>query len=245
MTKYNYNTLSNCSDEETGLIDNNNNNNDNDLRVLMIRVYSLLSLQLVITFCVTLLMYINKTYIVSHLDDYLIFSVVINVLLLITMCNTKGYVKLGLSLLFAMSAGILIGIIAVLYDVIILMHTIFITLVTIIFCTLFVYITKVNLHSWKNVLLVYLVVVLIANSTFIFFPVDDAFHVLLSISGILMFVGFMLYDTSELFNNYSNDNDYVDIATRLYINIMGLFIFVAQFVLQASVNIIDKIKNRT
>ena len=52
-------------------------------------------------------------------------------------------------------------------------------------------------------------------------------HFLYSACGALLFVGFILYDTSNILRNLSYD-DYIIGAIQLYLDILNLFLYILQ-----------------
>jgi FtsH-binding integral membrane protein len=173
-----------------------------------------LSVQLMLTFFVVLPMYIHKKYIMHHSLGFLIPSVVLMFGLLIAMFFSTGYLKLLMSFLFSLATGLMIGTALVNYNVDVLMQTTLITLGTTLFCTIFVYISKIDLHSWKGILSTYLRVTVLSGLVFILIPVTNLLHIIYCTMGIILFIGYILY--------------YIEIATGLYLDIINLFLYILE-----------------
>ena len=62
----------------------------------------------------------------------------------------------------------------------------------------------------------------------ILFPTTPFLSIALSIFGIMLFVGYILYDTSEIIRTISPDDAFVG-AIQLYLDVVNLFVFILQF----------------
>lgn len=193
---------------------------------LISKVYMLISVQLLVTFLVVLPMYLHKHYVESHTMEFFFPSLIGVFVLLLLMFFTKGIVKLFTSLMFSGMMGMMIGSSIVRYDVDVLFQSMIITLSTTVFCSVYVHVTGVNLHHWKNILSCGLWVMLLASFIFILFPISNLVHIIWSICGIALFVGYLLYDTSELRVKYTyEDGEYITIATNIYLDIINMFLY--------------------
>jgi FtsH-binding integral membrane protein len=196
---------------------------------LIAKTYSLLSFQLLVTFLVVLPMYFHKKYVENHTLEFFWPSVIFMFVLLFAMFVTHKFIKLFVSLLFAGATGLMIGSALVRYDADILMQTVAITLGTTFFCSALVHYTNINLHHWKGILYCMLWIMILASFVFIFFPPNNLIHIVYSICGIILFIAYILYDTSELRHTFVYDNDqYIIMATGIYLDIINLFLYVLQ-----------------
>jgi FtsH-binding integral membrane protein len=194
---------------------------------LISKVYALLSSQLLITTLVVVPMYIHKQYILSHQPQFFWPSVVFLFLMLGAMFITRGFVKLVTSLLFAGINGLMLGSAIVEYNYDILLHATVITLSTTIFCSVLVHVTNVNLHHWGGILFTLLWIMVLTSFMLIFFPISGIANTLYCVFGIILFVAYLLYDTSELRHVYVYDDDqYVIMATGIYLDIINLFLYI-------------------
>lgn len=195
---------------------------------LMAKVYSVLSVQLVLTFLVVLPMYIHKKYIINNFLDFYIPSFFLTIGLLVLMFFTEGIKKLFVSFVFAISMGLMIGTAIVNYNVDVLVQATLITLGTTLFCTMFVYITQIDLHSWKGILSTYLWLMILMSFVFIFIPINNVVHTIYCALGIVCFVGYILYDTSDFIVSKKHRKDYIEISTGIYLDIINLFLYILQ-----------------
>lgn len=197
---------------------------------LMAKVYGLLSLQLLLTFAVVLPMYLHKHYVEKHTPEFFWPSTVLMLVLLFVMFATHGIAKLVTSLVFLSMTGMMIGSAIVRYDVDVLLQATIITLGTTISCSIFVYFTKVNLHCWCGFLFTFLLIMTLTSLIFIFLPVSNFVHIVYCVFGIILFVGYLLYDTSELrLKEFKYEKDeYIMIATNIYLDIINLFLYILQ-----------------
>jgi protein lifeguard len=199
--------------------------------VLITKVYALVSLQLFCTFIAVLPMYLHKHYVETHTMEFFWPSVILSFVFLGLMFVAKGVPKLFLSLAYSCCNGVMIGSAIVRYNIDVLMQAVIITLFTTISCALFTYFTRINLHTFGGILYTCLMCTIIASCVFIFLPVSSLIHMIYCIFGIILFVLYILYDTSELRNgSYSHDEDsYIIIAVNLYLDIINLFLYILEF----------------
>jgi FtsH-binding integral membrane protein len=150
--------------------------------------------------------------------------------MLFAMFFTQKAVKLIMSLLFAVANGFMLGSAIIQYDANILLHATFITLSTTFFISAVVHYFNMNLHHWKGILVVGLWTMLLISFVFLFFPIGGALNTARCIAGIILFIGWLMYDTSMLrHTKYVYDEDqYITMATGIYLDIINLFLYILQ-----------------
>lgn len=197
---------------------------------LISKTYGLLSLQTLITTLVIIPMYLHKKYVLSHQLDYFVPSIVIFFVMLFAMFVTKGTTKLVMSLLFSVANGFMLGSAIITYDANVLLHATFITLSTTFFISAVVHYFNMNLHHWKGMLVTGLWTMLLILLVFLFFPIGGLLDTLKCIAGIVLFIGWLMYDTSMLrHTEYIYDEDqYIIMATGIYLDIINLFLYILQ-----------------
>lgn len=198
---------------------------EHDNAPLVTKVYSLLSVQLFITFIIGLVMYLHPHYVTEHILAFFWCSVVFSFVTLFAMFCLKGIPKLVTSLIFASMIGIMIGCVDIQYTINSLVQAMVVTFGITTFCSAFVMFTRANLYSWGPMLSLGLWMILLMSLIFVFFPAPTTLATGLTIFGIILFTAYILYDTSMLIHNSSNDTDaYIDIAVNLYLDIINLFL---------------------
>lgn len=195
---------------------------------LISKTYGLLSLQSLITTLVIIPMYLHKKYVLSHQLNYFIPSVIMVFVMLFAMFFTKGSTKLVMSLLFSVANGFMLGSAIIKYDANVLLHATFITLSTTFFISAVVHFFNMNLHHWKGVLITGLWTMILISFVFLFFPIGGLIETLQCIVGIVLFIGWLMYDTSMLrHTQYIYDQDqYIVMATGIYLDIINLFLYI-------------------
>ncbi len=88
--------------------------------------------------------------------------------------------------------------------------------------TMYVFTTKKDFNFMGGFLFVGLIAIILAGVVNIFFA-SSAVHFAISACGVLLFSGFILYDTSNIVLRYPS-NEYVAGALSLYLDFLNLFI---------------------
>jgi hypothetical protein len=195
----------------------------------MAKVYALISSMLLTTFIPILIMYLHKDTIKENQYAFFIPTAILSFVFLFAIFITNGLVKLGMAHIFSGVIGVMMGSSLVYYDATVLLQATLITLNTTIFASLLVFIFKMDLHQWQGILSIGLWICILTSFIFIFFPPSSTVNIIAGIFGIIVFVGYILYDTSELRMTYTfSDDEYILIATNIYLDIINLFLYVLQ-----------------
>lgn len=202
---------------------------------LIVKIFGVLAVQFFITAIVSFGIYTNQKFVIVDKNYWTLIllsflcSATIIIIYRHNINNTKQ-LKLFLAFLLAIPLGLLVGIIVVCYGMSVILHSIITTFLTTMCCVLFVYITKIDLHSWKGKLNTCLSIFLSVIIASLFLPTDNSVHLICSIFGTILFVAFLLYDTSDAILNEKNNMDYIDISMSIYLDIINLFINVTDIV---------------
>jgi FtsH-binding integral membrane protein len=226
MKNYTYTSLETATTEQSSSL--TNFNTDPVHASLISKTYGLLSLQTLITTLVVIPMYINKPYVLSHKANFFFYSTILCFLMLFAMFFTNGKLKLLMSLLFSCANGLMIGSAIIQYNANILFHATVITLSTTFFISAIVHYFNMNLHHWKGLLIVGLWTIILTSFVFLFFPVGGLALTFQCVAGIILFIGWLMYDTSMLrHTSYVYDEDqYIIMATGIYLDIINLFLYI-------------------
>lgn len=85
------------------------------------------------------------------------------------------------------------------------------------------YNTKTNLSSWWKFLLIGLIGVLVFSLISIFVGFSDFVMVIASAFGVLLFVGYTIYDMNQIRHQSISDEDVPLVALNLYLDFVNLF----------------------
>lgn len=85
------------------------------------------------------------------------------------------------------------------------------------------YNTKTNLSSWWKFLLIGLIGVLVFSLISIFVGFSDFVMVIASAFGVLLFVGYTIYDMNQIRHHSISDEDVPLVALNLYLDFVNLF----------------------
>ncbi|WP_102690998.1 Bax inhibitor-1/YccA family protein [Rummeliibacillus pycnus] len=85
------------------------------------------------------------------------------------------------------------------------------------------YNTKRNLGNWGKFLFIVLIGVFIFSIITIFVGFSNLVMVVISAIGVLLFVGYTLYDMNQIAHNYISDDEVPLVALNLYLDFINLF----------------------
>jgi len=146
----------------------------------------------------------------------------------ITVRRKPGINLLALAL-FTFLSGLTLSPIIAYYtaigNVAIIKEALILTVVTFSGLTGYVFITKKDfsyLHGFLSMSLFGLIAVAIIS---IFFTMSPVVNLIYSYFGVLVFSGYILYDTSRILHQWQSD-DYVGFALQLYLDFINLFLYI-------------------
>jgi len=195
------------------------------------KVYSILSLQLLITVCLVLLVISIKelrNYFIQN--TWLMYLLVAGtfIIMLVLACFGRNYpINLILLLIFTIMKSLLIGYISSIYDT----HTILIALgitVSIVICiTIFAFQTKIDFTGFGIYLFLLTLLFLVVSIFAIIFR-NKIMQVVYAGLGAGLFSFYLIFDTQLMIGGNHVDNispeDYVLAALNLYVDIINLFL---------------------
>ena len=95
--------------------------------------------------------------------------------------------------------------------------------------SVYVFTTKKD-FSWMGGMLFIGIFILLGAMIIGFFVGGLTYHLAISVGGVLLFAGFILYDTSMIMKYYATD-EHVMAALGLYIDVLNLFVFLLRILL--------------
>lgn len=101
------------------------------------------------------------------------------------------------------------------------------------------YNTKRNLGNWGKFLFIVLIGVIVFSIITIFVGFSDIVMVFASAVGVLLFVGYTLYDMNQIARSYISDEEVPLVALNLYLDFINLFTELLKLIYHLK-NIIDR-----
>lgn len=191
------------------------------------KIYSLLSVQLLITWGVSLFFSLHDSTRENVLSNKTLFYLSIAgtfLFLFLSFCYGRQHPHgLWILLGFTLCESYSIGVVSVLYDTNSILLAWGITLSIFIGLTIYVHTSKADFEFLGMGLLAGLYILIFGGIYQIFFSTSPFFNTAMACLGALVAVGYILYDTSEIVHRLSPD-DYVFACISLYLDILMLFL---------------------
>lgn len=149
------------------------------------------------------------------------------ILTLIANCAKKTYLALIPFLGFTVSIGLMLAPAILRYQANLLMHALVITAIATVACSVFVFYSQKNLHDWWPILFYLTCLIIIAIPVFFVFPPSKPIEILWTVIGIILFVGWLLVDTSDLIHTY-NEDDWMIASMNITLDVLNLFVRILQ-----------------
>jgi FtsH-binding integral membrane protein len=158
----------------------------------------------------------------------LVSMTVIGIIAMLAMFAMTSYGRVALIpfTIFTICMAILVAIGCLTYSVEIIIQSAAITAVATAVCIGYIWVTKRDLHSLHGILSCGLMILIIWGIVISIFQPSDKIQILYSIMGIIIFVGYILIDTSDLVAGRYNEDEYLIAAMGLYLDIINLFLYV-------------------
>ena len=200
-------------------------------QIFIMKTYVCLAIQLFITFGITLAFFKSPTLqsatpdqLITLLWTFFCVSIVSMILTIIGVELLKNNLCAVIPFIvftFAMSVVFAVG--AIQYSISTVIQSI--ACVSLIFfsCTAFIFITKKDLHSWGGILYCSLLTLVVTSIVFIFFPPSNLIYIVYNAIGIVIFIGYVLFDTSEIIHTYE-ENEYFIASMNVYLDILNLLL---------------------
>lgn len=121
-------------------------------------------------------------------------------------------------------SGLTLGPVMLMYDVAVVQEAMVLTAVIFASLTMYVIISKKDFSFLSGFLITGLVVVIIGSLLNVFLFQSPMGEFVISAAGVILFSGFILYDTSNILRNYAVE-DYTAATLSLYLDVLNLFLF--------------------
>jgi FtsH-binding integral membrane protein len=213
---------------------NNNMNcctNYSSRQIFIMKTYVCLAIQLFITFGITLAFFKSPTLQSATTDQLTTLLWVFFCIAIVAMCLTLfgvAYLQSNLCatipfILFTFAMSVVFAVGAIQYSISTAIQSI--ACVSLIFfsCTAFIFITKKDLHSWGGILYCSLLTLIVTSIVFIFFPPSNLVYIVYNAVGIVIFIGYVLFDTSEIIHTYE-ENEYFIASMNIYLDLLNLLL---------------------
>jgi FtsH-binding integral membrane protein len=200
-------------------------------QLFIIKTYLCLAVQLFVTFAITLAFFKSPTLqsaTSNQLYTLLLVCICIGLVSLFVTYFGVEYMNSNLCAsipfsLFTISMSIIFAIGAIDYSMSTVIQSVASVSIVFFGCTAFILITKKDLHSWSGFLFCGLFGLVITSFVFIFFPPSNLVDIVYNIIGIIIFIGYVLFDTSELIHSYL-ENQYFLASMNIYLDILNLLL---------------------
>lgn len=125
---------------------------------------------------------------------------------------------------FTSVSGLTLGPVMLVYNAAVIQEALVLTLVIFGSLTIYVVVSKRDFSFLGGFLFVGLIVVIAGSLLNVFFFQSAAGEFVIAAGGVLLFSGFILYDTSNIIRNYDVE-DYTSATLALYLDVLNLFLF--------------------
>ncbi|XP_030766228.1 protein lifeguard 1-like isoform X2 [Sitophilus oryzae] len=238
--------------EDTGDVKGSDFTDQNNRRGFIRKVYSILMVQLLITFgfvtvfCfhVPTVMFLYSTFILFNMPGLFIIALVVMLVIMISLACWGEFIRKApanyvMLFIFTMAGGVLVGVLARMYAPYAVWMAVGITAVVCLALTLFTLQTKCDFTTKKGILLVAVIILLVSASVASLLHsliTRKTYNTLLSVLtvnlvyaslGALVFSVYLIYDTQLMMggkHKYSiSPEEYVFAALNLYLDIIYIF----------------------
>ena len=201
------------------------------------KVYGLVGVQLLLTFAWMLLASTQpdiQTYVLHALGAQLGCSIFGFVLLCPLIAYKDRYPhNLVFLLLFTLCEAYTIGVVGAIYATqsqsYLVVYSLGLTMIVFALLSAFVHITKRDMSFLEGGLMIATLTLIGIGLFAVFFPYSSTMHLLLSALGVMVFSGYILYDTSTMLH-YMTPDDAIIAVVQLYLDIINLFLCILQLV---------------
>lgn len=204
------------------------------------KVYSIVSLQLLITVAITALFVfaepvkkfflLNSWILLAALGGTLVIMIV---LVCCKSVSNKFPINIILLMLFTAFESVLIGAISTLYKINTVFMAIVITSVIVIALTIFAFQTKIDFTGWAIYLFVFSIVLFAFGALTIILR-SQFLNILYAASGACLFSFYLVFDTQLMLEGYHKNSfspeEYIIAALNIYIDIINLFLYILKLV---------------
>ncbi|KNC51835.1 bax Inhibitor family protein [Thecamonas trahens ATCC 50062] len=129
--------------------------------------------------------------------------------------------------LFTILDAALIGFIAAFYDSSLVLQGVLVTGIVFVVLTLVTFNTRYDFSQWGSMLSAMLIILIFGSIVRMFFPGNSLLGFVLTMLGVFVFCGYIMYDTWKLRFFYTPD-EYLFAAMDLYLDITRLFVYIME-----------------
>jgi len=199
-----------------------------EVRMAFVRkVYGLLTIQLILMDLVSLIMYFVepvRTLLLQNLWFFTLTSISSIILLIFLFINRlKSPVNLIILFAFTVCMSFNIGIVVVSTELDVILKAGIITTIAFIGLTIFTLQSKWNFSGLAPFLFSGLMLLVLTSFISMFFPYSSVMQFVLGVAGTVIFSGYILFDTYNIFNTLSPD-EYIIGTVSLYLDLVNLFL---------------------
>ncbi|CAG4920836.1 protein lifeguard 4-like [Colias croceus] len=208
---------------------NNVVNADKEIRLGFVRkVYSLLTIQLLVTVAIAaVFLLVKPVQVFIHSNEWMVFiAFILSMVTLFALIAKRRDYPANLYLLagFTVIQAYTIGVVVSYFDTFIVLQALALTFTVVFALTLFTFNTKRD-FSFVGYGLVAGLSVLIIGGLIQIFLQSSAFEVALSFTGAIFFGLFLIFDTQQLMTTLSPE-EYILATINLYMDILNLFLYI-------------------
>ena len=204
----------------------------------IMKVLLIVGVQLLVTTFISATCYTNTAFRNMSNDNFYTVLISMTIVALVAMivcylsvsCCRNNIVAFFPFCIFTVSMSIVFAMACLQYNVQVLIQSATITCVTTLACVIYILITKKDLHSWHGVLSCGLIVLIVWGIIMSIFTPSDTIQIVYSLLGVIIFVGYILVDTSDLLNGRYQDHEYFIAAIGIYLDIINLMLYVLELV---------------
>lgn len=209
---------------------------------LIKNVYLWMSLGLVITGVVAFAVSQNMTLLkLFNTNPFMLFAILIAQFAIVMVLSgrlqqLRSSTAMGLFIAYSVVNGISLSSLFIIYTGVVLTQAFLTTAAMFLGATLFASVTKKNIASWGGYLTMGLWGLLVAMLINMFFPNSSTFTLMVSIIGVVLFMGLTVYDTARIksinstYGREMNNEEFVKIgiigALNLYLDFLNIFLYV-------------------
>lgn len=184
------------------------------------KVYGLLTLSLL---SATVAAYVGTSLIAPGMM-FPLFIVELGLIFFAMAVRRKPVLNLVALFAFTTVSGLTLGPVMLVYSVGAIQEALLLTVVIFGSLTLYVFMSKKDFSFLSGFLITGLVVVIVGSLLNAFLFQSPVGEFVISAGGVVLFSGFILYDTSNILRNYDVE-DYTAATLALYLDILNLFLF--------------------
>lgn len=203
------------------------------------KVYTILTLQLLVTFCISSLFMLNDS--LSHwalLNTWAFYTSMAGsmVFLFLAFIKSRSYpINLLFLTFFTLFESYLVGFVSATYDTRIVLEAFLITLIVFVGLTIFAMQSTYDFTQWQGFALGGLFFLMGTSIVAIFIPFSSTMELVYSCFGAFLFSVYILIDTQMIMSHF-HPEDEVSAAISLYIDIINLFLYILRILQETQDN---------